>query len=130
WRVHVTHPLLYGCVTWTLHNAHCDLLRTTYHALLRRCLGWHKRNRTDHTLARAGSESIGTTLRKGRLHFAGFVTRISPGRIPKHAMFGEIMAVKGQEGEFDGRHKDWIRCLAEGMKTSGMEWQRWATTRA
>ncbi|CAM9944771.1 unnamed protein product, partial [Sphacelaria rigidula] len=81
------------------------------------------------TLARTGCESIETTVTKRRLHVAGFITRMSPGRIPKHVMFGEIIAVKGQEREFNGRHKDWIRCLAEDMKASGIEWQGW-TTRA
>ncbi|CAM9730855.1 unnamed protein product, partial [Sphacelaria rigidula] len=56
-------------------------------------------------------------------------TRMSPGRIPKHVMFGEIIVVKGQKREFNGRHKDWIRCLEEDMKAFGIEWQGW-TTRA
>ncbi|CAM9622122.1 unnamed protein product, partial [Sphacelaria rigidula] len=127
--------LLYGYVTWTPLIAHYNLLRTVHRALLRPCLGWHTRNHTDHvlsyreTLARTGCESIETTVRKRRRHFAGFVTRMSPGLIPKHIIFGEIIAVKGQQGEFIGRHKDQIRCLAEGMRASGIEWQGW-TTRA
>ncbi|CAM9780785.1 unnamed protein product, partial [Sphacelaria rigidula] len=115
--------------TWTPLNAHYNLLRTAHHALLRRCFGWHERNCTDHvlsyreTLARTGCESIETAVRKSRIHFADFVTRTSPGRIPKHVMFGEIIAVKGQERESDGRQKDWIRCLAEDIKAFGIEWQ-------
>ncbi|CAN0074114.1 unnamed protein product [Sphacelaria rigidula] len=111
-KAEAVEALLYGCVTWTPLNGHYSTLRTAHHALLRRCLGWHKRNRTDHllsyreTLARTGCESIETTVRKRRLHIVGFVTCISPGRIPKHVMFGEIIAVKGQEREFNGRRKD------------------------
>ena len=87
-KAEAVEALLYGCVTWTMHNAHYNLLRTAHHALLRRCLGWHKRNRTDHvlsyreTLAKTGCESVETTVRKRALHFAGFVTRISSRRIP------------------------------------------------
>ena len=50
-KAEAVEALLYGCVTWTMHNAHYTLLRTVHHALLRRCLGWHKRNRTDHVLS-------------------------------------------------------------------------------
>ncbi|CAM9292749.1 unnamed protein product, partial [Sphacelaria rigidula] len=134
-KAEAVEALLNGCVTWTPLNRRYNLLRTAHHWLLRRCLGWHKRNRTDHVLsyreipARTGCESIEATVRKRRLNFAGFVTRVPPGRIPKHTMFGEIVAVKGQEGEFDGRHEDWIRCLAGDMKAFGIEWQGW-TTRA
>ena len=45
-------------------------------------------------------------MRKRRLHFAGFVTRMSFRRIPKHVMFGELVAGKGKERQFNGRHKD------------------------
>ncbi|CAM9683789.1 unnamed protein product, partial [Sphacelaria rigidula] len=115
--------------------AHYNISRTAHHALLRRCLGWHKHNRTDHvlsyreTLAGIGCGSIETTVRKRRLHFADFVTRMSPRRIPKHVMFGEIVATKGQKQGFNGRHKDWICCLGEDMKAFGIEWQA-CTTRA
>ena len=134
-KAEAVEALLYGCVTWTMHNAHYNLLRTAHHALLRRCLGWHKRNRTDHvlsyreTLAQTGCESIETTVRKRRLHFAGFVTRMSSRRIPKQVMFGELIAGVGQERQFNGRHKDWPRCLFEDMKAFGIESEGW-TTRA
>ncbi|CAM9684139.1 unnamed protein product, partial [Sphacelaria rigidula] len=134
-KAEAVEALLYRCVTWTPLSGHYSILRTAHRALLRRCLGWHKRNRADHvlsyreTLARRGCESTETTVRKRRLHFAGFVTRMSPERIPKHVMFGKIIVVKGQKREFNGRHKDWIRCLAEDMKAFGIEWQGW-TTRA
>ena len=57
------------------------------------------------------------TVRKGRLHFAGFVTRLSSRRIPKHVMFGELIAGKGQGRQLNGRHMDWIRCLVEDIKS-------------
>ena len=62
-----------------------------------------------------GCESIETTVRKRRLHFAGFITRVSSRRIPKQVMFGELIAGKGQERQFNGRHEDWLRCLSEDM---------------
>ncbi|CAM9693230.1 unnamed protein product [Sphacelaria rigidula] len=81
------------------------------------------------TLVRTRCGSTEATVRKRRLYFAGFVTRMSPGRIPKHVMFSEVIAVRGQERELNGRHKDWIRRLAEDMKAFGIEWQG-LTTRA
>ena len=44
-------------------------------------------------------------------------------------MFGELIAGKGQERQFNGRHKDWLRCLSENMKAFGIESEGW-TTRA
>ena len=107
-KAEAVEALLYGCVTRTVHSAHHTLLRSVHHALLRRCLGWHKRNRTDRvpsyreTLAKTGCESVETTVRKRTLHFAGFVTHISSRRIPN--TFGELIAGKGQERQFNGRH--------------------------
>ena len=49
------------------------------------------------TLARTGYGSIETTVRKRRLNFAGYVTRMSSRRIPKHVMFDELIAGKEQE---------------------------------
>ena len=34
-----------------------------------------------------------------------------------------LITAKGQEWGFNGRRKDWIRCLAEDMKTFGVGWQ-------
>ena len=48
-------------------------------------------------------------------------------RILKHVVFNELIAGKGQERTFNGRHKDWIRCLADDMNAFGIEWQGWRT---
>ena len=45
-------------------------------------------------------------------------------------MFGELIAGKGQERQFNGgRHKDWLPCLSEDMKAFGIESEGW-TSRA
>ena len=40
-------------------------------------------------------------------------------------MFGELIAGNGQERQFNGRHKDWLRCLFEGMKAFGIKSEGW-----
>ena len=58
------------------------------------CIGWRKRNRTDHpisyldTLVNTRSESIKAILCKRRILFAGFVARMEDTRLPKCVMFG------------------------------------------
>ena len=49
----VTETLLYGCVTWTLGKEHFDGLRTAYHRLLLRIIGFQRRKRTDHLMSYA-----------------------------------------------------------------------------
>ena len=44
----VREALLYGCSTWTLLTREYCLLRTQYHRLLPRCVGFRKSQRSDH----------------------------------------------------------------------------------
>ena len=97
-RAEVLETILYGCVTWSPRACHYDTLRRTYrHRLLTRCIGWRKHNRADHpicyldTLIKTGSESIEATLRRRRILFAGFVVLMEDTRLPKCAMFGELV---------------------------------------
>ena len=96
--------MLYGCVTWSPRACHYDALRRAHHRFLTRCIGWRKRNRTDHlisyldTLVKAGSESIEAILRKRRILFAGFVARMEETRLPKRVMVGELVGGAGSVG--------------------------------
>ena len=89
--------MLYGCVTWSPRACHYDTLRRAHHRILTRGIGWRKHNRADHpisyldTLVKMGSESIEATLRRRRILFAGFVARMEHTRLPKSAMFGEMV---------------------------------------
>ena len=93
-RADILETMLYGCVTWSPHACHYDTLRRAHHRFLTRCIGWRKHNRADHpisyldTLLKTGSESIGATLRRRRILFAGFVARMEDTRLPKCVMFG------------------------------------------
>ena len=42
-------------------------------------------------------------------------------------MFGGLIAGKGQERQFNGRYKDYLRCLSEDMKAFGIESEGWTT---
>ena len=44
---------------------------------------------------KTGSESIETTLRRRRILVAGFVTHVEDTRLPKCAMFGEMVGGVG-----------------------------------
>ena len=71
---------------------------------LPRCIGWRKRNRTDHpisyldTLVKTGSENLEAILRKRRILFAGFMARMEDTRLPKRVMFGELVGGAGSAG--------------------------------
>ena len=50
-RSDIFGALLYGCDTWTLLQEAYDFLRTQHRRLLLRCIGFRKKNRTDHILS-------------------------------------------------------------------------------
>ena len=52
-NVDVVEPLLYGCVTWSPNKPDYDRPRQVHHSMLRRCLGWRKRD--DYTLSYANA---------------------------------------------------------------------------
>ena len=103
-RAKVLETMLYGCITWSPRACRYDTLRRAHHRFLTRCIGWRKHNRADHpvsyldTLLKKGSESIGTTLRRRRILFAGFVARMEDTRLPKCMMFGEMVGGAGCVG--------------------------------
>ena len=85
-----------------------DRLRKVHHQMLLRCLRWRKRKREDYimsyanALLRTDSESVETTVRRGRILFAGFVTRMGEERLPRRVMFGEMLGGKGYSGGRSG----------------------------
>ena len=97
----VLETLLYGCVTWTPSKADYGRLRKAHHQMLIRCLGSRERKRENHILSyanallRTDSESVETTVRRRRILFAGFVTRMGEERLPRRVMFGEMLGGKG-----------------------------------
>ena len=126
-RAEVRETMLHGCVTWSPRACHYDTLRRAHHRFLTRCIGWRrKHNRADHsisTLLKTGSKSIEVTLRRRRIFFAGVVARMEDTRLPKCAMFGEMVGGTGCVG--GGRKKtgwgvSWtISELSASTPTSG-----------
>ena len=118
-RTEVLETMLYGCITWSPRTCHYDTLRRAHHRFLTRCIGWRRHNRADHpisyldTLVKTGSESIGSTLRRRWILFAGFVAGMEDTRrLQKCVMFGEMVggtdcvgggAGKRVDGVFPGR---------------------------
>ena len=76
---------------------HYDTLRRVHHSLLTRCIGWRKNDRAGHsiphldTLIKTGSKGIEVTLRRRRILYAEFLTRMEDSRLPKCVMFGELV---------------------------------------
>ena len=120
-RAEVLETMLYGCVTWSQRACHYDTLRRAHHRFLTRCIGWRKHNRADHpisyldTLIKTGSESIEATLRRRRILFAAFVARMEDTRLPKCAMFGELVGGTDCVG---GQEKEWMGCFLDDLRAS------------
>ena len=88
-----------------------DFLRTQHRRLLLRCIGFRKKNRTDHTLSylsaleKTGCESIETTIRSLRLLLVGRIHRMGNHRLSKRLLHGALRKVglvekkAGVEGE-------------------------------
>ena len=68
--------------------------------------------RVHSALLRTHSESVETRVRRRRLLFAGFVTRMGKERMPKRAMFGEMVGDKGYSG---AQEWGWMRYLGEDL---------------
>ena len=73
---------------------------------------------------RTGSESIEATLRRRRILFAGFVARMEDTRLPKCAMFGEMVRGAGCVG---GQEKEWIGCFRDDLRAFGINADQWTT---
>ena len=74
-------------------------------------------------LAKTAFESIESRVRKRRILFAGFVTRMREERLPQRVLFAELVGGKGYSG---GQEKDWMVHLKEDMSAFGtkLEWWR------
>ena len=124
-KAEVMETLLYGCVTWSPSKADYRL-RKVHHQMLLRYLGWQKRKREDHILSyahailRTDSESVETTVRRRRILFAGFVTRMEEERLPRRVMFGEMLGGKGYSG---GQEWDWVKDVEEDLKAFGIKFE-------
>ena len=99
-RAEVLETMLYGCATWSPRACHYNTLRRAHHRFLTRCIGWRKHDRADHpisyldTLIKTRRESTEATLRRRRILFAGFVARMEDTRLPKCAMFAEMVGAR------------------------------------
>ena len=131
-QAEVREALLYICSTWTLLSREYGLLRTQHHRLLLRCVGFRKRQRSDHplsyaaTLAMTGCESVETTIRRRRLLFAGFLLRQQLHRLPRAFLRGSL--VNGSNRHRRGRpEKSWWSCLTDDLKTFKISEGEWET---
>ena len=129
-RAEVLETMLYGCATWIPRACHCDTLRRAHHRFSTLCIGWQKHNRADHpisyldALIKTGRESIGATLRRRRILFAGFVARMEDTRLPKCVMFGELV---GGADCMGGQEKEYMGCFLDDIRAFGFNADQWIT---
>ena len=132
-KAEAIEALLYGCSsTWTLRQEHYAKFRTVHHRVLLRIIG-AQRKRPDHrmtsynrSLEITRCESIETTLRTGRLLWAGTLLRMSGGWLPKRIMFGNLEgAVRRRRG---GKENEWTDCGQIDIRAFGItrDWKTMA----
>ena len=98
-RSEVIGVLLYRCDTWTLLQEGYNFLRTQHRHLPLRCIGFRKKNRTDHTLSylsalkKTDCESIETAICRLRLLLAGRIYRMGNHRLRERLLHGTLRKV-------------------------------------
>ena len=73
---------------------------------------------------KTGRESIEATLRRRWILFAGFVARMEDTRLPKCAMFGEMVEGAGSAGD---QEKEWMECFLDNLRAFGINADQWTT---
>ena len=122
-RAEVLETMLYVCVTWSPCAYHYDTLRRAHRRFLTRCIGWRKHSRADHpisyldTLIKTLSASIGATLRRRRILFAGFVAHLEDIGLSECLMFGELVGGTGCEG---GQEKECMGYFPVDLRAYGI----------
>ena len=71
---------------------------------------------------KAGRESIEAILRKRQILFAGSVARMEDARLPKCAMFGDLVGGVVSSG---GQEKEWMGCLLGDLRAFGVKIDQW-----
>ena len=73
---------------------------------------------------KTGSERIEAIPRKRRIVFAGSVARMEETRLPKCAMFGELVGGTVSSGE---QKMEWMGCLQDDLRVFGIKIDQWTT---
>ena len=63
-------------------------------------------------------------MRRRRILFVGFVTRMENTRLPKCVMFGELVGGAGCVG---GQEKEWMECFLDDLRALGINTDQWTT---
>ena len=122
-RAEVLGTMLHGCGTWMPRACLYDTLRRALHRFLTRCIGWRKHNHADqpisylNALIKTGTESIESALRRRWILLAGFLARMENTRLPKCAMFGEMVGGADCVG---GKGKEWMWCFLDDLRAFGI----------
>ena len=128
----VISTLLYGSETWTTYTSQERKLNSFHLRCLRRILGikWQDKVSNSVVLMRAGAPSMFAILSERRLRWLGHVKRMSPGRIPKDLLYGELAAGKRKTGRPCLRFKDVCQMDMAEAKISIEDWERQADDRS
>ena len=128
----VISTLLYGSESWTTYASHERKLNSFHLRCLRRVLGikWQDKVPNSEVLTRASAQSMFAVLSERRLRWLGHVRRMSPGRIPKDLLYGELASGKRKTGRPRLRYKDVCMRDMRAARISTSDWEEKAEDRS
>ena len=125
YRACVISTLLYGSETWTTYTSQERKLNSFHLRSLRRILGikWQDKVPNTEVLMRANIQSMFSILSERRLRWLGHVKRMSPGRIPKDLLYGELASGKRRTGRPRLRFKDVCQRDMKAARIRTSDWE-------
>ena len=125
YRACVISTLLYGSETWTTYTSQERKLNSFHLRCLRRILGikWQDKVPNTEVLMRANTQSMFSILSERRLRWLGHVKRMSPGRIPKDLLYGELALGKRKTGRPCLRFKDVCQRDMKAARIRTSDWE-------
>ena len=103
--------LLYGSETWTLYRHQIRRLEAFHIRFLQGILGLTWKDKIPHTtiLQRCNVTSIEAMIITRQLRWVGHVIRMSPDRLPRRTLYGELVEGKRSVGGQKKRYKDYLK---------------------
>ena len=100
YRAVVVTTLLYGAESWVLYRKQIRLLERFHQRCLRSilCIKWQDHVSNEEVLKRASLPGIESILLQVQLRWAGHVTKMENGHLPKAVFFSELQEGKRDRG--------------------------------
>ncbi|KAF0031718.1 hypothetical protein F2P81_016273 [Scophthalmus maximus] len=124
--------LLYGSEAWTTYSRHLRALEALHQRDLRRILRitWEDRRTNTTVLEEAGISTITAIVAQHQLRWTGHVIRMPDSRLPKQALYSQLVLGKRAPGGQKKRYKDNIKANLKKCNIGLETWEATATNRA